>query len=183
MSGIFTKIAAKVAATKVSRTLASWAAWLASSWLYDELLYPAVIAWLGVWVGGFLIMAPLAIALCWIWLKLTIASDEEWFDMKAIRKIQRIIFWAAKLVKRLHVKESWVDKAEFGITFLLLSVIFDPMLTTLYFRYGDKTKILSGRDKKIFRWSAVISNVYWIARSWGLVTIIKFAWKTIRAVF
>lgn len=179
MSGIMKKIAATVAAPGVSRALTSWGTWFVSSWLFDSLLYPAVIAWLGVLQGG-LIMTSLAIALCWIWLKLIIASDKEWFSVKVLRKIQKIISWSAKLVKRLHIKESWVDKAEFVITFLLINMFFDAMISVLYFRYGDKAKVLSERDKKIFKWSAVVSNAYWIVRSWGLVTILKFAWKTIR---
>lgn len=179
MSGL-KETAAQVAASKTSLALTSWGAWFISSWLFDDLLYPAVIAWIGVLWGG-LIMASLAVVLCWVWLKLIIASDKEWFNMKALRKIQKIIYWSAKLVKHLHIKELWVDKVEFVITFLLINMFFDPMISVLYFRYGDKAKVLSERDKKIFRWSAVVSNAYWIGRSWGLVTILRFVWKIIRA--
>jgi hypothetical protein len=180
MSGIFSNIAAKIAANKFSRAITGWGLWLLSSWLYDDIFYPAIIAWLGVFAGG-LIAASIAIAICWIWLKLTLASDKEWFNMKILRKIQRIIYWAARVAKYFHVKASWVDKAEYAVTFLLLSFKFDPIITTLYFRYEDKTKVITRRDKKIFWWSAILSNAYWILISWGLVKFLKFAWKTIQA--
>lgn len=128
-------------------------------------------------------MASTAIAICWVWLKFALASDKEWFDMKILRKIQRIIYWSARIAKYFHVKASWADKSEYVITFLLLTLQFDPMITTLYFRYEDKTKVITKRDKKIFWWSAIPSNAYWIARSWGLVALLRLAWEHVQIYF
>jgi hypothetical protein len=176
----FEEIAAKIAASKASRAVTGWGAWFASSWLFDDMLYPAVIAWLGPIVGGG-IMASIAIMICWIWIKKIVASEEEWFSMDVLHKIQKIVFWAVRNANRIpFFKKSWVDAVEFALTFIAINFAFDPMIATLYFHHGNKAKTLSKQDKKIFVWSAIISNMYWIIRSWGLVMAIKFVWKFVR---
>lgn len=176
----FKEMAVKVASSKSTRVATGWGAWFASSWVFDDLLYPAVIAWLGPVVGGS-IMASLAIMICWIWIKKIVASDSDWFGMEVLRKISKIVFWIVRITRNIpFVTKTFVDKIEFAMTFLAINIVFDPMIAVLYFRHGDTAKILTARDRKFFAWSAIFGNTYWIIRSWGVVVGIKFVWKFIQ---
>lgn len=176
---ITTKITTFVAANKFTRSITGWGSWFVSSWLFDDCLYPLVIAWLGPLQGG-LIMATIAIAIAFIWLKRIVASDTDWFSMSAMHRIQRIVFWVVRVTQHIpFVNKSWVDKVEIGLTFLAINILFDPMIATLYFRRDDHSQQLTKKDINIFIWSGLVSNLYWILRSWGLVYLVKTGWMYI----
>ena len=179
MNGFAKSLAATLAANKFFRAISGWGAWFLSSFLFDDVLYPTVIGWLGVvWGGG--IMASLAIATCWYWLKMVVASDKEWFGMDVMHKLQKIVFWAVRCANRIpFVKKSWVDKIEFVLTFVAINIKFDPMIAVLYYRHGDTAKVLSQKDEKIFFWSAIVSNTYWIAYSWCVANLVIHGWKVV----
>ena len=159
--------------------ITGWGSWFASSWIFDDILYPLMIAFFGpIFGGGF--MAVIAIIICWFWLKGIVASKDDWFGMEVLHKTQRIVFWIVRIAKHIpFVSKFLVEKIEEGLTFLTLNIVFDPMIATLYYRHGDKSKIITERDKKIFIWSAIISNGYWILRSWALVLLIKLGWNIV----
>ena len=177
MSAIWTRLVALLAANRVVMAVTGWGVWFASSFLFDDVLYPAMIAWLGPILGGG-VMAIIAMNICWFWMQRVVVSEKDWFDMATMHRIQRIVFWVVRITKHLpFVRQSWVDKVEFLLTFCALNVLFDPMIATLYFRRNNRTSALSKNDIKIFLWSGVVSNGYWILRSWGLVALIKLGWQ------
>ena len=179
MSGIWKQIVAIIATNRVTRAIGGWGSWFLSSWLFDDVAYPAMIAWIGPVYGGG-IMATIAMIVCYVWMKNVVASGEDWFDMKTLHKVQRIVLWVVRLAKHIPlVKHSWVDKFEFSLTFLMINFAFDPMICVLYYRRDDTSKTLSKKDIKFLMIGGLVSNVYWILRSWGLVTILKYGWRYI----
>ena len=170
------RITTFVAANKFTRSITGWGSWFVSSWLFDDCLYPLVIAWLGPLQGG-LIMATIAIAIAFIWLKMIVASDTDWFSMDTMHRIQRIVFWIVRAAGHMPlVRKSWIDKVETSLTFLAINIVFDPMITTLYFRRNDHSNRLTKKDIRIFLGSGFVSNLYWTLRNWGLVYLVKTGW-------
>lgn len=177
MRGIWKKIVATLATNRFVMAISGWGSWFVSSWLFDDLLYPAVIAWLGPVYGG-IIMSIAASLICYFWTKAIVASDNDWFEMKTLHKIQKIVFWIVRICENIpFVRKSWVQAIEYVLTFFALCVATDAMIVTLYFRRDDKSKVLSRKDWKVFVWSLLISNLYWTLRSWGLVELIKYSWN------
>lgn len=177
MSGIWKRIVAVIAANKFVAAISGWGSWFVSSWLYDDVLYLAAIAWLGPLVGG-LIMATIAMCYTYVWIRAIVASEKDWFSMDKLHKIQKLVFWVVRLTKKIpFVRHSWVDKLEFALTLFALNINFDPMITTLYFRREDTSNTLNGRDNKIFLRSGLVSNGYWILRNWLVVILAKFGWN------
>lgn len=177
MKELALKIHGKIKNSKHARMAASWTYWFASSWILDDLIYPLVIALLGPLFGG-VIMTVLLTIIAWFWLKAIVSTHEEWFGMKTMHKIQKIVFWIMRITKHIpFIKHQWVDKIEHVTTFLLLNFVFDPIITVLYFRRDEKVKRISKKDKVIFVWSSIVSNLYWTLRSWGIVLIIRYVWK------
>ncbi len=170
------KISVFVATHKLARATTGWGSWFVSSWVYDDCLYPLAIAWLGPLQGG-LIMATIAMAFTFVWLKAIVASDKDWFSMDTMHRIQRIVFWIVRATGHIpFVRKSWVDKVETGLTFLTFNIVFDPMITTLYFRRDDHSRQLTQKDLHVFLGSGFVSNLYWTLRNWGLVYLLKTGW-------
>jgi len=177
MKGFILNVAIKIRTSKFSRTFLDWGLWFLSSWIFDSILYPVVIGWLGPIVGG-LIMASISITICWFWLNAIIISDKEWFNIDVMHKIKNIIFCVVRISEQISfIKKGWVDKVEFVLTLIIINIFFDPMIATLYFRHGNKAKVINEKDKKIFAWSAFVSNFYWTLRSWGIASVVIYVWN------
>jgi len=179
MKGFIQNVVVKIKSNRFSRILMDWGLWFSTSWVFDSILYPVVIGWLGPIVGG-IIMASIAISICWFWMNKIIISDEKWFNMDVMHKIKDIVLKVLRITEKISfIKKTWIDKIEFILTFIALNFVFDPMITTLYFRHGDKTKVLSKKDRNIFIGSALFGNIYWILRSWGIASLVIFVWRAL----
>lgn len=125
--------------------------------LFDYMLYPVVIAWLGAVKGGAIMMAFSAF-MCYLYLRFYDWSGKDWFGFELLKKIRdgeekkgRV----ARFVQRLTQKGDWV-------AFLSLSFYTDPFMTTVYMRKGAGAyNGLSKRDWKIFWGSVVVTNLWW----------------------
>ncbi len=63
------------------------------------------------------------------------------------------------------------------IAFFVLCVIEDPFIATAYLRHG-RSDGLTKKDLAIFLASVLVSNGYWIARTYALLEIAKTAFRT-----
>jgi hypothetical protein len=125
--------------------------------LFDFMLYPAAIAWLGAMKGGAVMMVFSAI-MCYLYLRFYDWSGKDWFGfelLKEVRDGEEKQGCIAHFVQRLTQRGDW-------IAFFALSCYTDPFMTTVYMRKGtDAYNGLSARDWKIFWSSVVVANLWW----------------------
>lgn len=179
MNKVWKQVVAVLATNRLTMALTGWGSWLFFTFLLDNVMYFSLIGWQGpLWGGG--LAAGISILVIYFSTKALVASEKDWFSMKTLHKIQRIVFCVLRLIKRLArigFILRFIDRVEFVLTFSALTIVFDPIITVLYFRRNDKTRTLSGRDLKFMIWSAVLANIYWVLRCWGFLTIFLFTWN------
>lgn len=181
---------------KVVHVTAGWSFWASTSWMFDNLLYPAVIAWLGlVWGGAVMTFTAILITFFMLigydrsrtdWLgidSLDVMKDEglawvrQW-EKKRYRS--RILTFLAKMLlflpKEFFKLAAWMLERGGALAFTFLSFQTDPFITTAYFRRGKK-KGLRRKDWVIFFSSGLLGNIYWSLRSYGLVVVIQYFWR------
>lgn len=141
------------------------------TYVYDYVFYPFMIWKLGVVKGG-IIMIFLSTFVCYLLLLFYDWTKKDWLGIEAIKHIKD---YGGN--SRIGRAVSWVlKKGDFGIM-VLLSIQFDPFITTAYMRRGSgQYNGLSKRDWKIFFSSAVIANVYWTLMSFAGVSLIEYLW-------
>lgn len=154
--------------------------------LTDQLLYGVVSAycisaygWMGP-VVTFLVMTPVSILLCLLYIRLYYWAGKDLFGFEALKEMgeniekEGKIWQCAKRVIRLGDTSA----------IIVLSILFDPFMTTVYMRRGlEKYDGLDKRSWRIFWTSVVISNGFWSIR-WGAIAGIAIEiWPYVRAVF
>jgi hypothetical protein len=183
---------------KAAYVAAGWGFWASTSWLFDNLLYPAVIAWLGLAAGG-ATMTAAAMAITFFMLIGYERSRTDWLGMDAIDEtkdkglawVERwerkrygdgIVTFLAKVLllvpKELFKAAAWMLEKGGMFAFVVLSVQTDPFITTAYFRRG-RTDGLNRKDWTLFFLSGLLSNVYWSLRSYGVVVVIRYFWRLV----
>jgi hypothetical protein len=139
---------------------------------FDYLLYPFIIFKFGVLNGG-AVMTLLSLASCILLLQFYDWSKRDWLGIEAIKALKN--YEGSKKIGRLTV---WVMKKSDPITFLFLSLRFDPFITTAYMRHG-KYNGMAKRDWKIFTGSLILGNAYWTLACYMGITLVEWAWKAI----
>jgi len=138
--------------------------------LFDYLLYPAVIVWLGPLFGGG-VMTILSATLCYLLIVLYYRSGRDWLGLEMVRSfrdgpspVNRLLRWSHAIMKLGQIP-----------ALIFLSVRFDPFITVIYLRDGDPWRSgLSRRDWAVFWTSVVISNLYWIGALSFLIEITRW---------
>jgi len=143
-----------------------------SNFVFDYVLYPAVVYKFGVLIGGAL-MTLLSFVTCLLLLQFYDWAKRDWLGIEAIKNIKEY-----NGDKRIGQFTSWVMKKGDSIAFLFLSLRFDPFITTAYMRHG-KYNGMSKRDWKIFTGSLVTGNAYWTLACYTGITLFEWGWKTI----
>jgi len=140
--------------------------------LFDYMLYPFIIYKFGILAGGG-IMTLLSLATCILLLQFYDRTKRDWLGIETTKNIREY-----NGDKRIGQFTSWVMKKSTPIAFLVLSLRFDPFITTAYMRHG-KYNGMSKRDWKIFTGSLLISNLYWTLACYMGITVFEWAWKAI----
>jgi hypothetical protein len=98
--------------------------------LFDWVLYPAVIYWLGIFKGG-VTMTLLSMLACLAMMKFYDWSKRDWLGIEAIKGLREYggNNRLGKLMARILTKGDIV-------VFLFLSINLDPFITTTYMRRG-----------------------------------------------
>lgn len=158
----------------------------AEEYLFDWLLYGAVIVWcISQWgttrgsLVAFAIMAPLSAFVCWLYILFYDWAKKDWLGLETIEEL-----------REREAKAGWLGRIFIRVTklgdvpmFFVLSFYGDPFMTTVYFRRGSHTyKGLSHRDWQIFWASVLSSNTYWTLRWTIIVEIVRYEWKLIQGV-
>lgn len=198
MSGVLKKIAADIAAfIQKHRGIIAWSVvYHVESWIYDNPLWMSVeLKWketgvLWMIVGAFVINTILLIYFrnkktdFILWNKLDEMSKRSsklneaynkwgWGDKKTLwglcllvvtyvpAKLVLLILWCLKKSPRLG------DIA----AFLILPIIEDPFITTMYLRHGHKNG-LKAKDYAVYLASSIVSIGYWTARNAAIVELV-----------
>lgn len=141
---------------------------------FDWFLYPAVIYWLGVLKGG-VIMAFLSMLACLAMMKFYDWSKRDWLGIEAIKGLREY-----KGHKGLGKLTAWALQKGDTVSFLFLSINFDPFITTTYMRHGKNNYSgMSRRDWSIFLSSVIISNAYWTLAVYMGISLVEWAWRLI----
>ena len=132
-------------------------------WGFDYLLYPLVIYHYGVLLGG-LVMTLVSFLVCLASFKFYDWSKRDWLGIEAIKSLKSggASGWARFAAWMLNKSEP--------VAAVFLSIKFDPFITTLYLRKGAYDG-LSARDWRIFLFSLILGNAYWIAATFMGLTL------------
>lgn len=173
-------------------------AWIVISWIYDNPLYIAAIAWLGPFIGG-AIMTVGSLLICLGILLIYNHRGVDWLGVGVVDSVKELM---------LHYTEqlsAWRADSGFGrilfvlfylpirlllslarlinhkvvgeaVAFVLLSVFQDPFITTAYLRHGHYGR-MKMKDWLVFFASVLLSNGYWIFRTTLVIVIAKAIWK------
>jgi hypothetical protein len=142
-------------------------------WLFDYVLYPFVI-WRAGLGWGLLIMAVLSFLLCWSMLRFYDWSGQDWLGIEAVKRLRESrdsTGWRGRLGRLLRRSDL--------LAFVVLSLRFDPLITTLYLRPAERAfRGLSGSDWRLFVASVALSNVYWSLVAYGGIELVRSVWES-----
>ncbi len=131
-----------------------------ANWLmtnaFDYVLYPFVIFHLGL-LYGMIVMTILSTLDCLGTLWFYNWSKKDWLGIemvKAIRDEEKKTPFGRFI--------SWIMSKGDPVALIVLSIQFDPFITTVYLRKGSNSfGSLSKRDWKIFAISIIVANAFW----------------------
>lgn len=136
---------------------------------FDYLLYPFVIFKMGL-IGGGIIMLVLCFTVCYATFRFYDRSKHDWLGIETMKEIRED---AGQ--RKSNKLASWILRQSTPVALLLLSMKFDPFVTTAYLRSGAHNYSgLSHRDWKIFLSSLLIGNGYWTLAS---VSVLEYGWR------
>ena len=139
-------------------------------YLFDYLLYPFIIWKCGIIKGG-IIMTFISFLICWGTLLFYDWSKRDWIGIETIKELKE--YEGGNIKGRLF---SWVTRKGDPVAVLILSVYFDPFVTTAYMRRGAHGyNGLGKRDWSIFIFSVLFGNFYWTLVAFTGVTLLEWA--------
>lgn len=160
--------------------------WAGISWAYDNPLYIAAVVIYGPLVGGGMMTAG-SLLICWGMLLWYNKQGTDWLGVGAVDSLRELSLCYTKKLAAWRA-DSLGGKALYGMfnlpirlllliaklanhpkhgevaAFVLLSIFFDPFITTAYLRHG-RYGPMRWRERAIFFGSVLFSNAYWIART------------------
>lgn len=141
-----------------------------TNFLFDYILYPLVIYWLGLLVGG-IVMAGLSFLTCWLMLWFYDRSARDWLGIEAAKQVRDYAGHS-----RWRRGLAWSLQRGDVVACVALSIYFDPFITTAYLRRGSFNG-MNRRDWRIFWASWFIGNLYWTFACFGGVKALQWAWR------
>jgi hypothetical protein len=143
---------------------------LGFSYVFFYVAYPFIIWKLGVMEGG-AAMTCASLVLSYIGISVYDRSGRDWFGIEAIK--EKLAGLKGKSRAGRFIARG--IKRGGPLTLLILSIKFDPFVTTVYMREGRrKFGGLGVRDWMIFFSSAAIGNGYWIFIMFGGGKLLKY---------
>lgn len=144
--------------------------WQAVDNAFDYLLYPAVILWIGPLWGG-LVMAMLSLVFCLGLIRLYDRLGRDWLGLEYLKGIK--LYHGRTRWKRCL---GWLLNRGNIPAFIVLSVKYDPFITTAYLR-REAFNGMARRDWVIFVSSWIIGNVTWTLLVFGGLTVTHAGWE------
>lgn len=137
---------------------------------FDYALYPFVIWKLGPWLSG-AIMTLLSLVFCLFLLRLYDRLGRDWLGLEFIKNLRHY-----DGTSRWRRGLAWLVSRGDGVAFVILSVKYDPFITTAYLRH-DAYNGMNKRDWMIFLGSWIVANGLWIAICTGGIEMVRIVWE------
>jgi len=154
--------------------------------IFDYWIYIPVIAALGPLAGG-VTMAFASFVVCFIFLEFYDRMKIDWFGVELVKEVKdsgpefirklkarsvlgSVLWWP---YSKIILFVLWTMKKGGWLPYFALNILFDPFITTVYFR-KEKFGGLNRRDWAIFLSSVVVANTYWTLRNYVLIKIFRF---------
>lgn len=134
---------------------------------FTYLAYPFAVWRLGLVRGG-MVMTALSVALHYLAISLYARSGKDWFGLEALKNRIGMMEGGGKAGRFM----AWALKKSGPLALIVLSVKFDPFITTVCLR-REGFHGLDLRDRLIFLTSAAIGNGYCIFLTFGGGRLIK----------
>lgn len=145
---------------------------------WDYILYPYVIWKLGAVHGGIIMMATSTLV-CYFLLVFYDWSKKDWLGIETLKEFREEV--GHSRARRLI---NWILNKGDIAALVLLSIQFDPFITTAYMRHGSyQYNGLSKRDWKIFFGSAAVANIYWMGVSYVGIQVVTTIVSFIKNIF
>ncbi|HEY4523099.1 MAG TPA: hypothetical protein VJK73_01870 [Candidatus Paceibacterota bacterium] len=121
---------------------------------YDFIVYPYLMVAFGPigWLYAILGAVTLCLGTLWFY----DVTQQDWLGIETIKLVRD-----GPARSRAGRFLQWVARRGDLVTFLLLSLRYDPFITTVYMRQGSGNHTMTARDWKIFWASTVVANVWW----------------------
>ena len=162
------------------RVLSAHGILTASDAVFDHVVYPLVLAWLGNIAGG-VVMTLASMIICAAVLAFYEYGKVDWLGVDAVEAVKEhgeswvrrldSAHWAIRTIawlpSRVFLLVLWAIKKSDIWAFIALSLYEDAFKTTAFLRKG-KFDRFGRKDAMIFLASLLISNVYWIIR-WSVI--------------
>lgn len=160
-----------------------------ADWLFDNVLYPFVLIWLGNF-NGLILMTVLSSIYCFLLLKYYMASKEDWLGVDVLEMVKdnadywlnkirnqagfvwgiyKIFFYLPIKILRLVI---WALKKNDVAAFIGLSIYEDAFKTTAFLKHGRKGG-LGRRDWVVFWSSILVSNLWWTLQWSVIIAVFK----------
>lgn len=129
----------------------------AFNWVFDHVIYVYVVYTWGMLMGGGL-MTLGSLVQCAVTLRIYEKMQIDWVGAGALHiwHAEQPATFSGRLFQRIRKKKRAV--------FVFLCIFSDPFITTAYFRQG-RFDGLAGQDWRLFLYSILVSNGYWICVS------------------
>ena len=176
------------------RVLSAHGILTASDAVFDHVLYPLVLAWLGNLAGG-AVMTVASMIICATVLAFYEHGKVDWLGVDAVESVKEhgegwvrrldSAHWAIRAIawipSRIFLLVLWAIKKSDIWAFIALSLYEDAFKTTAFLRKG-KFDRFGRKDALIFLASLVISNVYWTLRWSVILEVLVRSFKFIMGV-
>jgi hypothetical protein len=141
----------------------------ASDYVFDYLLYPAALIFLGYLWGG------IVMTIASVFLNLLVIRAYDWAkrDFLLLETLKQLrtsdsTHWGKRLLAAALSKGD-------AVAFFILSWFEDPIVVTLYLRKGSgQFDGLSRRDWAIFGASTLVSNLMWAGSLVSLIEVYRY---------
>lgn len=147
-----------------------WAFDQGTNFAFDFILYPFVIGYWGLKIGGG-IMIVISVVLSIGLILFYDRTKKDWLGIEALKSIRD-----EDQKTRIGRIASWLMKKGDPVALIGLSIFYsEPVAITLYMRRGAyQFNGFSKRDWIIFTLSVIISNVSWALAVWGGLEAFQF---------
>lgn len=187
----------RVYLAKTMKILGTWGLLVLTGFVFDDILYPLMIALFGAVVGGGG-MALIAILICVVMLYYYDKNGSDLLGVNVVEDVKKngldwvnklntkaensFFWWFARIFlwipSRVFLLVLWATKKNDMLAFIALNIFQDPFVATVFLRHG-RFGGLTKRDWMIFFASAIFSNGYWIARNVVVVELLRLLWQQV----
>jgi len=136
--------------------------------IFDYVLYPLAIWKAGAVIGG-IFMSILDLTWCFLLFLVYDRLKSDWLGIEWLKQVKQY-----DGIARFKRVLKWMLMRGDVVAFIVLSVKYDPFITTAYLRRGTYNGFES-RDWQIFLGSWALSNLFWILFLAGGIEVVKAA--------